>query len=420
MQIGSSQKLIHQTLKRKTNLPPEIKNMIENSESIQSYQNWLNTRSSTLEKLHFIIGHGILREELRDEIYCQICKQLTNNPNDSSYARGWILLSLCLGCFEPSERLEKYLRAFIRQGPELYAPYCEQRLDRTLKNGTRKQPPSWLELQAVKVKGNINVKVFLMDENEIELEVDSSTTAEEVCVKIAKLINLKDLLGFSLLISIFNKVLSLGCEREHVMDAISKCEQYCREHDIKAKYADWKLFFQKEMFTPWHNPIDDEVATNLIFYQLRNGILLGDYVCNSEKDVAMISALQYYSEFGCNFNISKLQQNVLKYLPKSLYRKETVDKWIKVIEEAYHKCRCYRDKLDNQAAKDDIVLYAKLTWGLKFSRFFEVVKIEDNETIYDAENTLILAINWTGVYLLDNSEQILVRFLPLKRVVQLN
>ena len=41
----------------------------------------------------------------------------------------------------------KYLRCFISEGPPGYAPYCEERLRRTLMNGPRQQPPSWLELQ---------------------------------------------------------------------------------------------------------------------------------------------------------------------------------------------------------------------------------------------------------------------------------
>lgn len=43
----------------------------------------------------------------RDEIYCQICKQLVNNRNGKSRIQGWTLLSICLGIFPPTDLFMK-------------------------------------------------------------------------------------------------------------------------------------------------------------------------------------------------------------------------------------------------------------------------------------------------------------------------
>lgn len=400
-------KLVHLTLKKKSKLTEEVTKRLHDGESMVQGNSMLEDRpTSNLEKLHFIIGNGILRPALRDEIYCQISKQLTHNPSKSSYARGWILVSLCVGCFAPSEKFVKYLRNFIHGGPPGYAPYCEERLRRTFVNGTRTQPPSWLELQATKSKKPIMLPVTFMDGTTKTLLTDSATTAKELCNALADKISLKDRFGFSLYIALFDKVSSLGSGSDHVMDAISQCEQYAKEQGAQERNAPWRLFFRKEVFTPWHNPSEDNVATNLIYQQVVRGVKFGEYRCEKEDDLAELASQQYFVDYGSEMILERLLSLVPTYIPdREITPLKNLEKWAQLAIAAHKKGIYAQRRTDAQKVKQDVVNYARFKWPLLFSRFYEAYKFSGPPL---PKSDVIVAVNWTGVYFVDEQEQVLL------------
>jgi myosin VIIa len=70
------------------------------------------------------------------------------------------------------------------------------------------------------------------------------------------------------------QVSSLGSGLDHVMDAITECEQLSSRGRAAAAASElspsptYRLFYRKELFTPWYDPTLDQTATDLIFRQI--------------------------------------------------------------------------------------------------------------------------------------------------------
>jgi hypothetical protein len=88
-----------------------------------------------------IIEKGILQPEIRDEIFIQVIKQLTNNPSPESCRKGWQLMELALKHFPPSSAFENFLEIYFRQLGEPKKQYRTY-LHETVFSGAKTSPPS--------------------------------------------------------------------------------------------------------------------------------------------------------------------------------------------------------------------------------------------------------------------------------------
>ena len=93
-------------------------------------------------------------EEMKDELYCQLIKQTTNNASDESLLKGWELMSVMAGSFPPSKNLEPYLLSYIHESVDktkgkikAYAQFAMKRLTQTIEQGKRGFEPTTMEVQ---------------------------------------------------------------------------------------------------------------------------------------------------------------------------------------------------------------------------------------------------------------------------------
>lgn len=250
---------------------------------ILKYMGDLPQARNSLLNTEEIFQPAIEDETLRDELYCQIMKQLTENNIQSSEERGWDLMWLATGLMIPSPILLKELQEFLKTRSHPVAKDSLQRIQKTIKNGNRRHPPYIVEVESIRQRTiQIFHKIYFPDDTDEAFQIDSSTKAKDLIELIIKSFKMKTAEGFSLFVKISDKVISVP-ESNFIFDFIyelvnlfmkSSMPTRTNEKNVQVHY---QLFFLKKLwinFTPGRDSIADET---FYFYQELPKYLNGYY-----------------------------------------------------------------------------------------------------------------------------------------------
>ncbi|OCF45686.1 hypothetical protein I317_00589 [Kwoniella heveanensis CBS 569] len=101
-------------------------------------------KMQVLEEIRWMIQLCVAASEMRDEVYCQLVKQLTRNPNHDAVVLGFQLFCVLTNAFGPSKNFEPFVRNFLNShkddaadGIGVMAKYCMTKLESLAAKGAR-------------------------------------------------------------------------------------------------------------------------------------------------------------------------------------------------------------------------------------------------------------------------------------------
>ena len=328
--------------------------------SLQLFKNMMSymgdRKSSKSPKLH-AIKHTRLAmgspEEVKDEAYLQVIKQITRNPKPESALKGWNLFAIMASCYPPSLELYyaliHYLLDIIRTGDEdlqKRANYIAIRLNKTFES-RRKLSPSELEIKHVEEMKPIMIEMNFFSGAATTCQVESYTTIRELKTQVMTKLNLNisRIPFYSIFemcyksdaieeryINEFDKVCDILSIWQRETDNYKKEKEKSKDKDATIEFK----FFLKLLVYYDFNPEDIDSVT--MTYVQCNFDVINDRYNLSEEDIIKLGAIQLYVNHSSSEKeeaIKKLNENVKAYIPKQIYRKNPSDEYWseKIIKE---------------------------------------------------------------------------------------
>uniref|UniRef100_A0A7N4V6M3 Myosin XVA n=1 Tax=Sarcophilus harrisii TaxID=9305 RepID=A0A7N4V6M3_SARHA len=355
-------------------------------------------------------------EVLRDEAYCQVIKQITDNTSTKpdSCQRGWRLLHILTAYHKCSDVLKPYLFRFFQdvcRSPGLHfqgiAKACEQNLQKTFQFGGRSELPSNMELRAILAGRSSKRQLFLLPGGlERHLKIKTCTVAldvvSEICIEMG--LARAEAVSEYVIFAVTNQgqnVCPLS-RRDYILDVASEMEQ------VDSGYTFW---YRRIL---WTQPLKFE---NELYVTMHYGQVLPDYLkglFNSlptdqpseqqRQQVSKLAALQHRAKDSVYLPSVREAQ---EYIPPQFYRTLKAQAWLNLVIQHMQQIQALSP---HQARAQFLGLLS--AYPMFGSSFFFIQSCSNNTVL----TPCILAVNQNGLNFLNKETHELTVKFPLKEI----
>ncbi|XP_023369828.1 unconventional myosin-XV [Otolemur garnettii] len=355
-------------------------------------------------------------EVMRDECYCQIVKQITDNTSSKqdSCQRGWRLLYIVTAYHSCSEVLHPHLTRFLQdvsRTPGLsfhgIAKACEQNLQKTLCFGGRLELPSSMELRAMLAGRSSKRQLFLLPGGlERHLKIKTCSVAldvvQEICAEMA--LTQPEAFDEYVIFVVTNRgqhVCPLS-RRAYILDVASEMEQ------VDGGYMLW---FRRVL---WDQPLKFE---NELYVTMHYNQVLPDYLKGffssvpasrpSEQQLQQVSKLAALQHRAKDHFYLPSVREVQEYIPAQLYHTTAGSTWLNLVSGHRQQTQALSP---HQARAQFLGLLSAFPM---FGSSFFFIQSCSNIAV---PAPCILAVNHNGLnFLSTETHELMVKF-PLKEI----
>nr|XP_042709871.1 unconventional myosin-XV [Chrysemys picta bellii] len=351
------------------------------------------------------------QEVMRDEVYCQIVKQTTDNtsPKMDSCQKGWRLLYILTAYYKCSEVLKPYLLWHLQEtcrspGAQFQgiAKACEQNLRKTFQFGGRREFPSSMELKAMVAGRSAKRQLFLLPGGiERHLKIKTCSVAldviEEMCYEMG--LHRPEAFDEYVIFAVTNGGQNVRpvSRREYILDVATEMEQVDNSYMFWYRRVIWTqpLKFDNELYVTMHyNQVLPDYLKGL--FNILPPLQPSEQQC---QQVSKLAALQHRAKDSMYLpTIHEVQG----YVPPQFCRALKAQSWLNVVLQRMPQVQA----LSAHQARAQFLglLSAFPTFG---SSFFYIQSCSNNTIV----SPCILAVNQNGLHFLNkDTHELIVKF----------